>query len=79
MKKSLLVAAMLTVALTACNKKEESVATLPPAVAAPSLPPPATAPVLPNAAVTEETKAAAAPAIATPATPATDNAGAGAR
>ncbi|PKO37685.1 MAG: hypothetical protein CVU33_11850 [Betaproteobacteria bacterium HGW-Betaproteobacteria-6] len=48
MNKSLLVAALLAVALTACGKKDESVAALPPAVAAPSLPAPATPPVLPN-------------------------------
>lgn len=41
MNKPLLVAALLAVALTACGKKEEVAATLPP---------PATAPVLPNAA-----------------------------
>ncbi len=46
MNKSLLVAALLAVALTACGKKEEVAATLPP---------PATAPALPNAASTVDT------------------------
>lgn len=58
MNKSLLVAALLTVALTACGKKDESVAALPPAVAAPSLPAPATAPSLPNVAQEEAAKPA---------------------
>jgi len=53
MYKSLLVAALLTVALSACSKKEESAVALPPAVAAPTLPPPATPPVLPNAGSAE--------------------------
>lgn len=48
MNKSLLVAALLTVALTACGKKDEPVAALPPAVVAPSLPAPATPLSLPN-------------------------------
>lgn len=37
MNKSLLVATLLAVALTACGKKEEVAATLPPPVSAPSL------------------------------------------
>lgn len=70
MNKSLLVAALLTVALTACGKKDESVAALPPAVAAPSLPAPATPPSLPN--VGQE--GAAKPADSTtPSTPAGEN------
>lgn len=67
MNKSLLVAALLTVALTACGKKDEPVAALPPAVAAPSLPAPATPPSLPNlaqeqAATPADSVAARAPA-----------------
>lgn len=58
MNKSLLVAALLSVALTACAKKDESVAALPPAVAAPSLPAPATPPSLPNVAQEEAAKPA---------------------
>ncbi|NTV72410.1 MAG: hypothetical protein HGA71_20000 [Azonexaceae bacterium] len=70
MNKSLLVAALLTVALTACGKKDESVAALPPAVAAPSLPTPATPPSLPNVAQEEAAKPADS---ATPSTPAGEN------
>lgn len=49
MNKSLLVAALLAVALTACGKKEEVAATLPP---------PAIAPALPNAASVADTNKA---------------------
>jgi hypothetical protein len=70
MNKSLLVAALLTVALTACGKKDESVGALPPAVAAPSLPAPATPPALPNIAQDEAAKPADG---AAPTTPASEN------
>jgi len=49
MNKSLLVAALLAVALTACGKKEEVAATLPP---------PAIAPALPNVASVADTNKA---------------------
>lgn len=71
MNKSLLVAALLTVALTACGKKDESVAALPPAVAAPSLPAPATPPVLPNVSQEEAAKPADSAAPSAPATEST--------
>lgn len=72
--KSLLVAALLTVALTACGKKEESAVALPPAVAAPTLPPPATPPVLPNAASAEmPAKPADQADIVAPSAPAGEN------
>lgn len=71
MNKSLLVAALLTVALTACGKKDEPVAALPPAVAAPSLPAPATPPSLPNVGQEEAAKPADS---APPSTPAGENA-----
>jgi hypothetical protein len=72
--KSLLVAALLTVALTACSKKEESAVALPPAVAAPTLPPPATPPVLPNAASAEmPAKPADQAGIVAPSAPAGEN------
>jgi len=62
MNKSLLVAALLAIALTACSKKEEAVATLPP---------PATAPALPNATGTVDATKPAEPAVApAPANPA---------
>lgn len=67
MNKSLLVAALLSVALTACGKKDESVGALPPAVAAPSLPAPATLPALPNIAQEEATKPADSTAPSSPA------------
>jgi hypothetical protein len=74
MYKSLLVAALLTVALSACSKKEESAVALPPAVAAPSLPPPATPPVLPNAASAETpAKPADQVGVVTPGAPAGEN------
>jgi hypothetical protein len=73
MNKSLLVAALLTVALTACGKKDEPVAALPPAVAAPSLPAPATPPALPN--VAQEVAAKPADNLA-PSAPASESAAA---
>lgn len=70
MNKSLLVAALLAVALTACSKKEEAVA---------ALPAPATAPALPNAASPVEApkpaEPASLPAPVAPAAPA-ENTGA---
>lgn len=60
MNKSMLAAALLAVALSACNKKEEVI----------SLPAPATAPALPPAALpTETTKPAEATGLAAPANP----------
>ena len=70
MNKSLLVAALLTVALTACGKKDEPVAALPPAVVAPSLPAPATPPSLPNVGQEEAAKPADS---TTPSAPAGEN------
>ncbi|MFZ2974881.1 MAG: hypothetical protein WA049_19815 [Ferribacterium limneticum] len=67
MNKSLLVATLLTVALTACGKKDESVAALPPAVVAPSLPAPATPPSLPNVGQEEAAKPADSNASSVPA------------
>ena len=70
MNKSLLVAALLAVALTACNKKEEAVATLPA---------PATALALPNASSPVEAPKPAEPASlptpVAPAAPAGENTG----
>jgi len=61
MNKSLLAAALLAIALTACNKKEE---------VAVSLPAPATAPALPPAALpTEAAKPVEAAGLAAPANP----------
>lgn len=61
MNKSLLVAVLLGIALTACGKKEE-VTTL--------LPAPATAPALPSASLPSEAgKPAEAAGLAAPATP----------
>lgn len=61
MNKSLLVAALLAVALSACSKKEEAVATLPP---------PATPPALPAAAPAEAPPLTSLPAQDAAATPA---------
>lgn len=68
MNKSLLVAALLALALTACSKKEEAVA---------ALPAPATAPALPNASSPVEAPRPAEPttlqAPAAPVTPSGEN------
>lgn len=45
MNKSLLAAALLAIALTACNKKEEVAVSLPAPATAPALPPAAAKPV----------------------------------
>jgi len=64
MNKSLLAAAVLAIALTACNKKEE---------VAVSLPAPATAPALPPAAQPVEAAGLAAPANPQPTAPAAES------
>lgn len=66
MKRSLLVAALLAVALTACGKKEEATTALPAPATAPALP--AAAPE--NPAETPKAADASAPVIAPEAKPA---------
>lgn len=61
MNKSLLVAALLAVALSACSKKEEAVATLPPPATPPALPAAAPADAPPLTSLPAQDAAAPAP------------------